>query len=159
MSFNDGMIRDENSKKFAGDYSGFVCYNPQNFQLIHGQTLQSISVRHFRLLFWAFLGFISYKFLTPSQHSGINIPHLDKLAHAGLFFILAWLAHRGYQLNATKQLLWLGIYGALIEVLQATTGYRSGDVLDWLADLLGVVILILLLNCRQKPQLQASSDE
>lgn len=45
--------------------------------------------------------------------------------------------------------LWLPIYlGAHIEVLQATCtgGTRSGDVIDWLADSLGVLIVWIIAN-------------
>lgn len=100
----------------------------------------------YRWLFWLFLIFISYKFLTPSAHSGIEIPHLDKIVHAGIFFVLALLINKAHTTSQKTQLLWFGIYGALIEVLQGLSGYRSADIFDWLADMLGVLLFFALVR-------------
>lgn len=79
-------------------------------------------------------------------HSGINIPHFDKIVHMGLFFILCFLLIRAYSMTRTQQFTLLAIYGALIEWLQALTGYRSGDIYDWIADVLGIVLLFAALD-------------
>jgi VanZ family protein len=67
----------------------------------------------------------------------------------GLFFILCFLLIRAYSMTRTQQFTVLAIYGALIEWLQAMTGYRSGDIYDWIADALGIVLLFIALDLWQ----------
>ncbi len=100
-------------------------------------------------LFWGVFSFFSYKLLSRTAHSGISIAHFDKIVHMGLFFILCFLLVRAYAMTRTQQYTVLAIYGALIEWLQALTGYRSGDIYDWIADMLGVVILFAALDLWQ----------
>ena len=99
-----------------------------------------------RIAFWSFFIFITYKFLAPSTHSGIEIPHLDKLAHFVVFALLSGLVHFGYQLNDKMQLLTWTIYGAGIEFLQGLTPARSPEVLDFVADMLGVIVALVLVK-------------
>lgn len=71
-------------------------------------------------------------------------PGVDKLVHAGLFAALAlcgrWAGARPRVLAA-----WLAGYGALSEVVQAVAPLeRSGSVADWLADLAGLLLGLLV---------------
>lgn len=87
----------------------------------------------------------------PSEGSGSplgqvisSLPHLDKLVHSGLFALLT-LVHlfenRGSQgKNQVFCLVILFFFGVLTEVLQKITGYRSFDLLDILADVLGICL-------------------
>lgn len=77
------------------------------------------------------------------------IPHLDKLIHAimfgGLFSAISFDRRRdGHALTAGSLVLFAAISvvaGALDEVLQqALENGRSGDILDWLADTVGIII-------------------
>jgi VanZ family protein len=64
----------------------------------------------------------------------------DKGQHV---FGFAWLAAIGLQAYAQMQrtvLLGLLVYGGVIELLQAATGWRYGEWLDFLADGIGVLI-------------------
>lgn len=111
-------------------------------------------------LFWAFLLFISYSFLAPvAGSSGFDIPHLDKIVHFVIFFVLSALANMAYRLTTMHHLLWLGSYGILIEVLQAQTGYRSGDVFDWIADMLGTGLLLLTSHYYQQHKLKSNAPK
>jgi VanZ family protein len=94
-------------------------------------------------LFWACLLFVSYKLLAPATHSGIDIPHLDKLAHAAIFFVLCGLLMRAYSMSWLQYFTVFAVYGLITEYLQAQTGHRSGDVLDWLANMTGVILLFI----------------
>jgi VanZ family protein len=114
-------------------------FNPLNLR-----QYINLFIRHFnRALFWGFLLFVSYKFIAPAGHSGINIPHLDKIVHAGIFFVLTFLLIRAHQMAHWQYVITLAIYGALIEYLQGLTGFRSSDVYDWIADCLGIFILLV----------------
>jgi len=103
--------------------------------------------------------FFSYKFLAPSEHSGIDIPHLDKIGHLIVFALLSFFSHKAYQLAPKSQLMIWAIYGAVIEILQGFTGYRSADVLDWLADMLGVVVVITTIKILHSSAANASKTD
>lgn len=108
-------------------------------------TAFRISATLARITFWSFLIFITYKFLAPGIDSGINIPHLDKLAHFVIFALLAGLVHFSYKLNTQLQLFIWAIYGVGIELLQGLTPTRSPEILDFVADMLGVIVTLLIL--------------
>lgn len=79
----------------------------------------------------------------------------DKVVHAIMFGVLAavfvWDENRGRgveRLNARKLLKAVGlsaVYGGVIELAQESMGAgRSGDWLDWLADVAGAVVAVVL---------------
>lgn len=81
----------------------------------------------------------------------INIPHFDKVVHFCMFFGLTAVLffENRKSLKSTGRLLLVAfisfMYGVLMEVLQTTlTLTRTGDVFDALADLTGVITLLLL---------------
>ena len=99
-----------------------------------------------RIVFWLFFIFITYKFLTPSPHFDIEISHLDKIAHFGIFGILTSLAYFGYRINTKLQILIWTIYGVAIEFLQGLTPARSAEFLDFVADMFGVFAALLVIH-------------
>lgn len=103
-------------------------------------------------LFWFFLLFISWKLLAPVDDSGIDIPHFDKVVHAGIFFVLTFLLIRAYRMSWPQYFSIFAVYGLITEYLQAQTGYRTSDPLDWFADMAGVVLLFTVCSMQQKRQ-------
>lgn len=99
-----------------------------------------------RIVFWLFFIFITYKFLTPSPDTGIEIPNLDKIAHFGIFWILTSLAYFSYKINTKLQILIWTLYGLAIEFLQGLTPTRSPEFLDFIADMIGVLAALLILR-------------
>lgn len=89
----------------------------------------------------------------PIEPGGTTrIPHLDKVAHIGLFFAITYFG--GLRLFRARQpvpprtlifwaIIYLG-YGALDELTQPITG-RHSDLDDWLFDALGVTLATLVL--------------
>ena len=83
---------------------------------------------------------------------GINIPHLDKVVHWGMFLItsilICWLVEfRGRISLKLAYVVAIGVsfvYGGLIEILQYHFFNRGGDVWDLLADVVGGVTGCLL---------------
>ena len=83
----------------------------------------------------------------------------DKVAHAGLFAVLAYGLlsvgyHRRGQLQPRHLLLvwWLTMgYGGLIEWLQLEVPGRSGDLADWLADTIGGLVGATFWLARGRP--------
>jgi VanZ family protein len=87
---------------------------------------------------------LTYLFLVPQQ---LLIPEIfdwwDKLQHSlafGVLTILGLLAYARTRAEVFRVIILLSIYGALIEILQTLSGWRYGELRDWLADVLGVVI-------------------
>jgi glycopeptide antibiotics resistance protein len=94
---------------------------------------------------------------------GRDIPHIsfleilsfDKWVHAGIFFVLALLAVRGFRLqkrsiawkkHAVLIALTLCIsYGGILEILQGTIFEdRSADIYDFIANSFGSILAVLL---------------
>ena len=69
----------------------------------------------------------------------------DKAQHAVVFAVLMLLGGATYPKNPFIVLLTLLFYGAMIEVLQALTSWRSGDLLDWYADAVGALFAWMIL--------------
>lgn len=76
----------------------------------------------------------------------LDIPHLDKIVHAGMFFIMSFLLCLYFDKKPLRRpavyaiaILFAFVYGGLIEILQHFFFQRSGDVLDLLADIAGGV--------------------
>ena len=90
--------------------------------------------------FWLACLAVGAMSLTPVQHLPPQVFDIwDKAQHAAGFAVLALLGRLAYPKALTRLMLGLLSYGAAIEIAQAATGWRSGDVQDWLADAIGVV--------------------
>jgi VanZ family protein len=83
------------------------------------------------------------------------VPHMpttgwDKANHLLAFAVLAWLGIHAYPQRMASVLSGLLAYGALIEILQSFTTYRSADWHDLWADGLGLVLGWLLTRMQQR---------
>jgi VanZ family protein len=90
---------------------------------------------------WAYAGAIIYLSLTSLPHSGLEVPHVDKVLHFGAYFCLAawfsmvvesrarWRAHA----------VFFALMGAGLEVAQGLGGLRQAEIADGLANLAGVL--------------------
>ncbi|MBZ9964995.1 VanZ family protein [Mesorhizobium sp. BR1-1-2] len=80
---------------------------------------------------------------------GIDIGfHYDKLNHASAFAVLAFLGSLGWPRHKPALIVFLAFVGAAIEVLQGTTAIgRDFDVLDWVADCVGMACGLLAAIC------------
>lgn len=100
----------------------------------------------FRAAFWILCVAVGVLSLSPLDRLPPQIVDIwDKAQHATGFAVLALLGHLGYR---RSPMLWIApgllAYGAVIEVAQSATGWRQGDVLDWLADAVGVGVGLAL---------------
>ncbi|WP_333607784.1 VanZ family protein [Arsukibacterium sp.] len=104
-----------------------------------------MSQRFYRWLCLLFFAIATFSFLAEiSGHRiGLNISHLDKLAHFGIFAVLAWLTWKGFRPPFYWAVAILSLYGGLIELAQHYFTRRQGDVWDWLADIAGVLAFYL----------------
>ena len=92
-----------------------------------------------KLLWLMQAGALWWLFLVPlTPLPDISLVGLDKVVHALLFLWLTltalWVWHR------TAVVYALLVFGALIELTQGLTPYRSPEMLDWLADAIGVLL-------------------
>jgi VanZ family protein len=76
-----------------------------------------------------------------------SIPHVDKIVHFGLFFVMGVLScgelrsrtRLGWWWTLALSVIICTIYGGLIEILQERYFHRGGEWLDLLADVAGAV--------------------
>jgi VanZ family protein len=110
-------------------------------------------------VFYAVLILFTVLFLAPTQflpeESVFNF--WDKAQHTLAFIALGILAFLAHPKTYAKALIFLIIYGALIEVLQSMTSWRRGDLLDWIADALGVLIVWACLVVYQRFWVKANT--
>lgn len=100
-------------------------------------------------LFLLLLSIATYGFL--KEISGIPSTWMpnDKVMHLLVFFALTLSFHQAFRRPFWQCLMLLALYGALIEVAQATFTSRMGDPLDWLADVAGIFLAAAVI--RQLP--------
>ena len=92
-----------------------------------------------RVAFWACLLGVVVLSLTPVQQLPPQVLNLcDKAQHAGGFAVLTLLGLWAYPQRAVTLLAAMLALGVGIEVAQSATGWRYGDVADWVADAVGV---------------------
>lgn len=72
----------------------------------------------------------------------------DKVQHIIAFATLSLLGSFAYPRTALLRLLaGLSLFGAFIEVVQAIPAlHRDSDVLDWLADTVAVIVVLLIVR-------------
>ena len=95
----------------------------------------------------------------PSTSFLSKIPHFDKIAHFGLYFIFTLLLISGFMLQYPvekgKSYLLGGLIafsiGLIIEFLQSLMHLgRSGDFYDMIANSVGIVLALLLFKPLQR---------
>ncbi len=107
--------------------------------------LSRLDIRLVRLVFWFALFVVTVLALIPAQAVPVS-SGWDKIDHWLAFFVLSALADRAYP----KQLFWrriaLGLfaYGVAIELAQSLTPDRQAELMDLVADSIGIAIYALL---------------
>ena len=108
---------------------------------MHKITLQSFS----GFLFWLLIMFTTVLMLIELAPKQGGWPYWDKVQHATIFAVLTSLAVFAYRQLIIGLCVGLAAYGALIECLQSMiTITRTASVGDWLADVAGIAIGLLL---------------
>lgn len=91
--------------------------------------------------FWALLLCVAVLSLLPTDYLPPPIFSLwDKAQHALAFTALAALGLQAYPRRRWQVLAGLLVFGGLIELAQAATGWRHGEWADWLADAVGLAL-------------------
>jgi VanZ family protein len=104
-----------------------------------------------RSIFWAAACFAFIMAVLPHPPEVPGHPN-DKVQHIAAFATLALLGSFAYpRTSLAKLLLWLSLFGAAIEVVQAIPAlHRDSDVRDWLADTIAVAVVLLVRQWRTR---------
>lgn len=115
--------------------------------------------RWVRMLFWtSVLGVLVMSLLPTDRLPEFVFNWWDKAQHALGFAWLAVWGRLAYPRWPRGALLGLLALGALIECAQAATGWRQGDVADWVADTVGMFAVWGLFSCRLCEQRSGGVD-
>ncbi|TMM46010.1 VanZ family protein [Colwellia ponticola] len=88
---------------------------------------------------------VAHSFVPDSWRKIIfQFPAIDTIGHLTSFFILTWVSHSVIKLSLPLCLMLLTFYAALTEVSQSLLGYRQGELGDFLADVLGICLFVLV---------------
>ena len=89
-------------------------------------------------------------FLVPQQFVSSGIfDWWDKAQHAVALGVLMLLGFIAYPKYFWRMVMGLILYGVAIELIQSWTAWRQGDVMDALADMVGVLLMGLLIKVYQ----------
>ncbi len=98
-------------------------------------------------IIWTFIIIYLLIFFKPSNIKNIDVMFIDKIIHFSLFFIESYLVTKCYILskkNSKKSLIIilipLVIFSIMIEVIQVYLPFRSYDLFDLSANILGFFI-------------------
>lgn len=90
-------------------------------------------------LFFLLLAIATYGFLKDVSGLSSNWIPNDKVMHVLVFFALTLSFLQAFERPFWQSFTLLAVYGAFIEVAQATFTSRMGDPIDWLADVAGIL--------------------
>jgi len=103
-----------------------------------------LSPRFFQICFWA-AALLTFAAAVAPADVVPQLAESDKLMHFLAFFTLSLVATLAFR-RARVPIIGVGLsaFGALIEVAQTIPGLnRDGDVWDWTADTLAIVVVLL----------------
>lgn len=86
----------------------------------------------------------AHEFLPDSLRKRIfHFPEIDTIGHLTSFFILTWVCHSIIKLSLPLCIALLIFYGALTEIGQSFLSYRSGELGDFIADVIGISLFVI----------------
>lgn len=109
------------------------------------QRLLSTIMRLMPFIFWLLIVIVSVLMLIELQPETGGITYIDKFEHAFVFILLTTTGCLAY--GQKKSWVYAGLIalGALYEVLQALfTVTRQASVYDWLADIAGIMLAVMI---------------
>ncbi len=102
-------------------------------------------MKFYKYTFAVLLIILVFLLMPPSNIPSVGIPNLDKLVHFGMFAFLAmtlcaetYLYYKKFP-TEYRALSFLVVYAILTEALQYLSGYRTFDIYDIIADVLGII--------------------
>jgi len=108
----------------------------------------TLSPHIFRILLCMALMICSYGFLKDVSGVPSSWMPNDKLMHVLVFMVLMLLWQLSFWQRTATGLLTMTVYGGLVELAQHYLTVRTGDWWDWLADICGIILALLLWTWR-----------
>ena len=90
-----------------------------------------------------------YLFFAPFEDGPEIFPHLDKIAHFSIFFLMTLFLIIG-RLKRNYALIFCISYALFTEIVQTFLNYRTGSIFDFVSDILGVTFAIFFLFFLEK---------
>jgi len=90
-----------------------------------------------------------YLFFAPFEDGPEIFPHLDKIAHFSIFFLMTVLLIIG-RLKKNYALIFCFIYAFFSEIVQTFLSYRTGSIFDFVSDILGITFAIFFISLLEK---------
>ena len=91
-----------------------------------------------------------YLFFVPFEEDAPEIfPHLDKIAHFSIFFLMTVFLIVG-RLKSDYALIFCILYALFTEIVQTLLNYRTGSILDFVSDILGITFAIFFIFFLEK---------
>jgi VanZ family protein len=113
--------------------------------------LKNLVLRNLALFFWLFIIIVSYLMLIELPPKDGSIPHIDKIQHMLVFMWLTMIGQLAYKPHRYWLAAALVLYAASTELLQGMlTTTRLASVNDWLADICGIAIAMVMFNLLKK---------
>jgi hypothetical protein len=114
--------------------------------MLHYQYRTGLAMRvATKALFWlTCLAVVAIAFAPSGSLPSHVFEWWDKAQHAAAFATLMLLGRWAYPESKFALPLGLLALGAGIEIGQAVTGWRKGDLADWVADAVGVAVVRLM---------------
>lgn len=116
-----------------------VVYNIISKKLGHGM----VSITAYRLIFWLLLAVVALLSMMSLDSPRQLFVWQDKLHHLLAYGVLFWCLLGGY---AQQYRVWvlamsLAVFSGLVEVAQSYTGYRQADLMDLVANCIGILLV------------------
>jgi VanZ family protein len=98
-----------------------------------------------RLAFWLATLVVTIASLSPSDAlPSILFVWWDKAEHVLAYAALAFAGWWAYSNQRAVTMTGLVLFGGALEITQSASGLRTGDLIDWLADAIGVAVGFLV---------------
>lgn len=98
----------------------------------------------YQAIFLISIAIFTFLFAKEVKGAANLFPHIDKVAHFGIFFVLAIIMDKAFKLPLYSQILLLALYGAGIEIMQDSLPYRQASFADFVADFAGAASYFLV---------------
>jgi VanZ family protein len=109
-----------------------------------------ISVTAYRAIFWLLLALVAILSMVSIELPSQIFIWQDKLQHLLAYAVLCWFLLCAYE---KQHKLWilailLAVFSSLVEVAQSYAGSRQADVMDLMANCLGILLVALTHSLR-----------
>jgi VanZ family protein len=112
-------------------------------QKIYQQTLRSLPLFFWPILFWALIAAITYLMLMPLTQKTGGFEYWDKIQHALIFTLPTIIGIKAFSRKKWWVIGGLITFGGVMEIMQSLlTTTRQASAYDWLADIVGIAIVV-----------------